>query len=127
MNPTSIHEGIWVQSLALLVGLRIQHCRKLQHRSQMWLRSHVAVAVVYAGSYSSDSTSSLGISMCYSPKKEKEKKKSSISMTAPMPICVEILSVILSVGCCVLLSLRTLCLEVIPWLYKMLTFLENCI
>ena len=35
-----------VQSLALLSGLRIQHCHKLWHRSKMWFRSSVAVAVV---------------------------------------------------------------------------------
>ena len=34
-----------VQSLALLSGLRIQHCPELWCRSQMWLRSQVAVAV----------------------------------------------------------------------------------
>ena len=31
---------------ALLSGLRFRRCHKLQHRSQMWLRSGVAVAVV---------------------------------------------------------------------------------
>ena len=44
---------------------------------QMWLRSGVAVAVVQAGSYSSDSAPSLGNSICHvcSPKKTKKKKK----------------------------------------------------
>ena len=46
-NLTSIYEDV-VPSLALLIGLRIQCCCKLQ------LRSGVAVAVVYAGSCSSD-------------------------------------------------------------------------
>ena len=41
-----------VRSLAMLSGLRVQHCCKLQHRSQMWLRSHVAVAVVQASAAS---------------------------------------------------------------------------
>ena len=43
----------------------------------MWLGSDVAVAVVWAGGYSSDSTSSLGTSICprCSPKKKKKKKK----------------------------------------------------
>ena len=36
----------WVPSLALLSGLRTQHCHKLRHRSQMGLRSGMAVAVV---------------------------------------------------------------------------------
>jgi len=40
-----------VQSLALLSGLRIWHCCKLGCRSQMWLGSCIAVAVVYADSW----------------------------------------------------------------------------
>ena len=43
-----------VGSLASLSGLRIQSCCKLCYRSQTQLRSSVAVAVVYAGSCSSD-------------------------------------------------------------------------
>ena len=38
--------SMWVQSLASLSGLRIQHCCKLQCRSQMQLGSGVAVALV---------------------------------------------------------------------------------
>ena len=45
---------LWVPSLASLSGLGIRHCRELQCRSQMWLRSGVAVAVAQAGSCSSD-------------------------------------------------------------------------
>ena len=43
----------------------------------MWLRSHIAVAVVQAGSYSSNWTPSLGTSICLrcGPKKTKEKKR----------------------------------------------------
>ena len=54
-NPTSIYEdaGLLLVSLS---GLRIQHCHKLRHRSQMRLGSDVAVAVVKAGGYSSDLT-----------------------------------------------------------------------
>ena len=51
-----------VQSLALLSGLKIRCCPELWCRSQMWLGSGVAVAVVYAGSYNSNSTPSLGTS-----------------------------------------------------------------
>ena len=36
----------WVRSLALLSGLRIQHCCELWCRSKTWLGSGVAVAVV---------------------------------------------------------------------------------
>ena len=53
-----------VQSLALLSGLRILRCGELWYRLQTWLRSGMAVAVEWAGSYSSDSTSSLGTSIC---------------------------------------------------------------
>ena len=62
-----------VRSLALLSGLRIWHCCELWYRSQTQLRSGVAVA----GSYSSDWTPSLGISICHgcSSKKTKDKKK----------------------------------------------------
>ena len=62
---------MWVRSLASLSGLRIRHDRELWCRSQRWLRSCVAVAVVQVSSCSSDSTPSLGISIClgYGPKK----------------------------------------------------------
>ena len=60
-----------VQSLALLSGFRIWHCREQWCRSHMRFWSWVAVAVVEAGSYSSDSTPSLGTSICHrwGPKK----------------------------------------------------------
>ena len=41
-----------VRSLALLSGLRIWCCCELWYGSQTQLRSCIAVAVVYAGSYS---------------------------------------------------------------------------
>ena len=37
---------LWVQSLALLSGLRIWCCHELWCKSQTWLGSHIAVAVV---------------------------------------------------------------------------------
>ena len=55
---------MWVRTLALLLGLRIQHC-ELWCRLQMWLGSGVAVALVEASCYSSDLTHSLGTSICY--------------------------------------------------------------
>ena len=62
-NPTSIHEDTGsIPGLAQRV--RIWHCGELWCRSQTWLRSRVAVAVVWAGSCSSDSIPSLGTSTC---------------------------------------------------------------
>ena len=68
---------MWVRSLALLSGLRIQHCCELQCRSQLRLGSGVAVA----GSYRSDSTPTLGTYICYrcGPKKNKKKKKKNLA------------------------------------------------
>ena len=67
-----------IRSLALLSGLRIWYCQELWYRSQMWLRSCTAVAVAKAGSCSSNSTPSLGTSICcrcvspdHPPKKNK--------------------------------------------------------
>ena len=71
----------WVRSLILLSGLRIWCCHELRHRSQTRLRSGVAVAVAQASSYSSDSTPSLGTSICHKcgPKKKKERKTRKIN------------------------------------------------
>ena len=67
---------LWVQSLASFSGLRIWQCHELWCTSQMWPRSGVTVAVAVSSSCSSDSTPSLGTSICcgFSPKKEKKKK-----------------------------------------------------
>ena len=64
-----------VWSLASIGGLRIGHCRKLQHGLQMWLGSGVAVAVASAGSCSSDATPTLGTSICCRCGCKKKKKK----------------------------------------------------
>ena len=56
---------LWVQSLASLSVLRIQHCCELWCRLHTWLGSCIAVAVVEAGSYSSNYTPSLGASTCH--------------------------------------------------------------
>ena len=66
---------IQIRSLALLIGLRIQHCCELQYRRQTQLGSHIAVAVAVAGSCGSNWTPSLGTSICCrcGPKKRKKK------------------------------------------------------
>ena len=68
---------IWVPFLALLSGLRIQHCCKLQHRSQMWLWFGIAMALVLSGSCSCNSIPGLRTSTCckFSPNKQKNKNK----------------------------------------------------
>ena len=50
-----------MRSLAPLSGLRILRCPELRCRLHTWLGSQVAVAVAWAGGYSSDSTPSLGL------------------------------------------------------------------
>ena len=66
-----------LRSLASLSGLRIWCCHELWCRLQTRLGSRVAVAVVQAGGYSSDSISSLGTSICRGsgPRKGKKTKK----------------------------------------------------
>ena len=64
-----------VRSLASLSGLRIQRCRELWCRSQMWLGSGFAVAMVQAGSCSSNEIPSLGTSICCRCGPEKQTNK----------------------------------------------------
>ena len=63
-----------VQSLASFSELRIWRCCELWGRSQTWLRSDLALAVAQAGSYSSDSTPSLGTSICHECGLKKQKQ-----------------------------------------------------
>ena len=80
MNLTRNCMRLQVRSLALLSGLRIQRCRELWCGSQTRLGSRVAEALAQASNYSSDSTPSLGTSICRksgprNSKKTKKKKK----------------------------------------------------
>ena len=61
---------LWVRPLASFSGLRIQCCSELWYRSQTCLGHHCGCGL----SCSSDSTPSLGTSIChrYSPKKKKK-------------------------------------------------------
>ena len=78
---------MWVLSLTSLSG-RSQHCCELWYRLQMGLGSCIAVAVVQAGRYSSDSTlawdppytTSMALKR---PKKKKKKKKSQSLCVQP--------------------------------------------
>ena len=66
--------GLRVGFLALLSGSRIQPCCELWCSLQTQLGSGVAVALVQASSNSSDSTPSLGTSICHGcgPKKTRK-------------------------------------------------------
>ena len=78
-----------VPSLASLSGLKVWHCLELRCRSQTWLGSDIAaaVAVVLAGSCSSNWTPSLGTSICHGyglkklKKKERERGKTGNSIS----------------------------------------------
>ena len=85
-----------VRSLASLSRLRIQCCHELWCRSQMWFGSHVAVAVVQAGSYSSNSIPSLGTSIClrYGPKNTEKKKKCLTHLQSSTGIYLHIIMVL---------------------------------
>ena len=78
----SMRLHIW--SLSLLSGLRIWRCCEPWCRLQTRLGSCVAVAVVKASSCSSDSTPSLGTSICcrYGPKKQKKKQMKNKSLSS---------------------------------------------
>ena len=75
-NLTGNHEVLdSIPSLAQQV--KDLACHELWCRSQTWLGSRIAVAPVKAGSDSSNSTPSLGTSICHGsgPRKDKKNKK----------------------------------------------------
>ena len=73
MNPSSIHEDTG-SILGRTQGLRILCSCELWFRTQILLGSHIAVAVVQAGSCSSDSILSLGTSICHTCRPKKQTK-----------------------------------------------------
>ena len=79
---------IWVRSLAPLSGLRIWRCHELWYRSQMQLRSRIAVAVAQAGSCSSYTAPILETSICHGcgPRKQKKKKTRVASLDDPYSV-----------------------------------------
>ena len=76
-NPTKNHEVA-----GSIPGLAPWCCCRLWSKSQTWLGSRVAVAVAVAGSYSSNSTTSLGTSICCGcgPKKTLKKKMTQMGL-----------------------------------------------
>ena len=91
---------MWVQSLASLSGLRIWHCLSCGV-GQMWLRSRVAMAVVWASSCSSESTPNLGTSICFGcgPKKQKTKQQTKNTIKVRFQLCLFFKKFILSKHC----------------------------
>ena len=85
-NPTRNHEVVgsfpdlaqWAEDPAVS-GLQPTLCCELWCRLQTRLGSHVAVAVAQAGGYSSDSTPSLGTSMCCGSSPRKGKRTKTLS------------------------------------------------
>ena len=71
--------GLWTS------GLRIQCCRTLWPRPTMWLGSCIAVAVVEAGSCNSNSTPSLGTSICHRCGHKRRKKEDKTAEVRFMP------------------------------------------
>ena len=75
---------MWIQSLALLSGLSIWRCHKLQCRSKMYLVSDVAGIGLSCGS---NLTSGSGTSICLKCGYKKKKKENSNNSS-----CVNLIS-----------------------------------
>ena len=78
MNLTSIHEDVGSIPVLAQCGSRVP--LELWCRSQKWLGSLIAVAVVWASSYCSDSTSSPGVAL----KKKKREREREREKQAPL-------------------------------------------
>ena len=112
--------------LALLSGLSIRCCRERWCRSQKWLRSHIAVAVAWASSFSTNLTPSLGTSICWKcgPKNQK-KKKSRILFNRERERDQELYICKVRKVTSVLLVL--LCIKYVNFLFLQSAFLNNSI
>ena len=74
--PIVVHEDAsLIPGLISLSGLRIWHCHELWCTLQTWLRSGIAVAIIQAGSCSSDSTPGLGTQYATGAALKKSHKK----------------------------------------------------
>ena len=87
-----LSKRLQVRFLALLSELRIWYFHELCWRSQMWLRSGIAVAMAQASSYSSSLTPGLGTSICHivALKRQKTNKQTTRRSiwTSPLASCV---------------------------------------
>ena len=70
---------MWVWHQSLLSGLGIQHFPELWYSLQKQLRSHIAMAVVWASSHSSNLTPNLASSICLGCSHKTQKKKKDTS------------------------------------------------
>ena len=76
LNIVSMRMKVWF--LAMLSGLRIWHFPNMWCRSQMQLRSSVAVAVVHAYDYSTNLAPCLGTFICPGCSHRKKKKSDTL-------------------------------------------------
>ena len=94
MSSGLVSMRMLVRSLALLSGSGIWHCCELWCKWQTWFGFCVAVAVAVAGRCSTDSTPSLGISICCrcasKRKKEKKKKKKKRTLCHQDQCCLDV-------------------------------------
>ena len=102
-NPNQYPCGCGFDPLALLSGLRIWHCSDIWCRSQTWLGSSIAVAVVQVHSCSSYLIPSLETSICPMCGPKKQNKKRTINAIVILFRQLKELIVVTSFETCILL------------------------